>query len=295
MMRRLRRDDGMTLVELLLTIVMLGGIAAAITLSLSAFSRSKDQTSAMLTTTRYAQTLNLWFPADVQSALPGGISRELGYADGCPGLTGQNLVWLALHPADGGPFVVSYRLVDGVLVRATCSDTSVPASVHRLVERVEHASVDIDGDRVALHVRATVDDEHYDFTVVGTARATTTPSTLPSTTTTVPPVTSEPPVTDPPECTLNGVDALVTNRGGQLRDRQITVTVSPGCAGLALDLRVVELDRVAALSPDADTRRSATFSPPNHTGFGAPEYTIEVRRVGSGVVVGSRTASVVVG
>ena len=133
------RDAGMTLVELLITIVILGVISGAIGTAAIVFIKNERSSGDRLTASRYQQALNTWLPSDVQSADPTtftAAATDPGNTTGCsggPAFTGTNKLRLQLYaPPSGNATVVSYRLTGSgpyQLVRSWCSDTGAPQSI----------------------------------------------------------------------------------------------------------------------------------------------------------------------
>lgn len=111
--RRPARDEGFTLPELLISIVILSFIAGAIGFALMVSLRTTRATADRTLSNLGGQTLSAWFAGDVESTAPiGGADTTPAGASACPGEDpGQNV--LTLRRADDPGRYVSYRLVAG--------------------------------------------------------------------------------------------------------------------------------------------------------------------------------------
>jgi prepilin-type N-terminal cleavage/methylation domain-containing protein len=107
--RRSRREDGMTLMELLLAIVILGIIAVPLSASIIVGLRTTDQANAQFADASATSLINSFFPGDVQNTNPANpvVAR---IADGDPLTTdcAGNQGHLLLH--DVGNVDVTYRV-----------------------------------------------------------------------------------------------------------------------------------------------------------------------------------------
>ena len=63
-----RRDEGMTLIELLVSIVMLGLLMTVLSSAVIVTLRQQDNTEGRLNVARAEQTISMWIPADLASA-----------------------------------------------------------------------------------------------------------------------------------------------------------------------------------------------------------------------------------
>ncbi len=63
-----RRDPGMTLIELLVSIIVIGSIAAVLAATLTVTFRQQGDTQGRLDVARWGQSLAMWLPSDLASA-----------------------------------------------------------------------------------------------------------------------------------------------------------------------------------------------------------------------------------
>lgn len=131
MSARRSRDAGVTLVELLISIVILGLIMGSIGLLLITFLRNEAPTSQRMTTPRFGQALSQFFPSDVQGADPAAVDVTGSRASGCSTSPGTNVLWLQ-SSVEGTTTYTSYRLEQvGArlrLLRITCSAANPAAT-----------------------------------------------------------------------------------------------------------------------------------------------------------------------
>lgn len=130
-----RRDGGMTLIELLISIVVLGTIVAVIASAVIVTIRQQPDTEARLDVARWEQSLALWLPADLASAttvsaqesdtpcgsgscLYGSNALQLSWNDG----TGETIVSYRYGPSSDG---FTYELHRVVCKAGSCSDQVV--------------------------------------------------------------------------------------------------------------------------------------------------------------------------
>jgi prepilin-type N-terminal cleavage/methylation domain-containing protein len=160
-MRHLRRDDrGVTLIEVLVAIVILGIIIVPLGNALISFSRNTDDTTRRLSESHDVQIMAAYFAQDVQSLgvrnwsappYPLQQSIELNVADNggvyrC-GTTGSavavRFAWDDPTTASGlGRVIVSYVVKTGAerqLHRITCVGSSTPTSDIVLAHNVDTA------------------------------------------------------------------------------------------------------------------------------------------------------------
>jgi prepilin-type N-terminal cleavage/methylation domain-containing protein len=130
-----RRDGGMTLIELLISIVVLGTIVAVIASAVIVTIRQQPDTEARLDVARWEQSLALWLPADLASAtavsadeddtpcgsgacLYGSNALQLSWNDG----SGETIVSYRYGPSSDGE---TYELHRVVCVDGSCTDQIV--------------------------------------------------------------------------------------------------------------------------------------------------------------------------
>ena len=201
--RALRRCDGFTLPELLVTMTVIGIIISAIAAAVIVSLKNDDRSATSLRGSRDAQTLSLWLPADVQSASPaGGADPNPATATGClnsPARTATNLNVLRLMwtTETATTYYAAYRAVrpspsqSWELVRTYCTaGTAATAAntviVVRNLASGSGATVIQSGSQIGLSVTTSVSGTTYSFSVTGTPRTpngATTTTVLPTTTT----------------------------------------------------------------------------------------------------------------
>jgi prepilin-type N-terminal cleavage/methylation domain-containing protein len=255
--RAIRRSDGFTLPELLVTMTVLGiiiaAIAAAIIVSLKNDSRSADS----LRGSRDAQTLALWLPSDVQSAGPTGIDPSAATPTGClnsPAQTATNFNVLRLTWTETTTtYYAAYRAVQTSgsepwqLVRTYCTAGTAANTVivvHNLANG-SAATVVNTGSQLGLNITTSIGTPPYSFSVTGTPRTpngATTTTVPPSTTTTVPPTTTTiPPTTTTVACSFSSASPSSINRkqggSGNLTQAYVfTVLTNGSCSAITLKI-----------------------------------------------------------
>lgn len=129
-------DAGMTLIELLVSIMVIGGIVTVLAAAVTVVFRQDADTQARLDIARWEQSLALWLPADLTSASDVNIDPTQPAAPGCSdeactfGSNALQLVW-----DDESGTIVSYRYgPDGdgssfMLTRVECSGGSCTSQV----------------------------------------------------------------------------------------------------------------------------------------------------------------------
>lgn len=121
--RAVRRDDGMTLPELLIGIMVTGTLTAAMAMATTVILRQSDNSEGRLNNSRSEQNVGLWMPADLASAedvdttpgaSPCGASCPAGVNVG--GSNALMLSWTGYIAGDTVPIpvrtTVSYRYVE---------------------------------------------------------------------------------------------------------------------------------------------------------------------------------------
>lgn len=130
-----RRDRGMTLIELLICVAVLGTIVAVLASAVIVTIRQQPETEGRLDVARWEQSLALWLPADLASAttvsaeegdtpcgsgscLYGSNALQLSWNDG----TGETIVSYRYGPSKDG---LSYELHRVVCKAGSCRDQIV--------------------------------------------------------------------------------------------------------------------------------------------------------------------------
>ena len=131
------RDSGMTLPELLISVVLTGVLIASLSMAITVIYRQSDNTSGRTNNARSEQNVNVWMPADLSSAesvntdpnvSPCGAVCPAGYDVG--GSNALMLTWHGTVPGSGGTSVptetkVSYRYVlvgiEYQMIRVACT------------------------------------------------------------------------------------------------------------------------------------------------------------------------------
>ncbi|MEO5724852.1 MAG: VWA domain-containing protein [Ilumatobacteraceae bacterium] len=140
---RRRRDSGMTLPEVLISITLMGVVMAALSAAIVVTLRQQDNSTGRLNNARSTQNVNLWMPTDLASAdkvnvLPNATPCG---TDTCPAgvnLGGSNALMLSWTTTDAvgndtqvTTTNVSYRYVligqEYQLIRVRCSQTGASA------------------------------------------------------------------------------------------------------------------------------------------------------------------------
>ena len=122
---RPQRDQGMTLPELLISIVVLGVVLSVLMAGVSVTLRQGADTSGRIDVARWEQNLGMWLPDDLSSAST--ITVDPGDspcgAPSCPGvgtLGGSNVLMLAWIE-NGETTTVSYRYREDATAPSACS------------------------------------------------------------------------------------------------------------------------------------------------------------------------------
>ncbi|MDH4172080.1 MAG: prepilin-type N-terminal cleavage/methylation domain-containing protein, partial [Acidimicrobiia bacterium] len=116
---RKRRDDGFTLPEVLLSIVILGIIMSALSVAMITALRTRDEPAKKLGPSNDANLVSIYFGPDVQSA--GQVSTDpAGSFDCATTPAGTKVVSLGWRTADGVDIVTGYFADASVLTRVQC-------------------------------------------------------------------------------------------------------------------------------------------------------------------------------
>ncbi len=142
MLRRCKRDAGFTLIELILSIAILGVLMAAFVGLMFATMTTNNQTKSRLDGTRAEQISSVYFGRDVQAA-QGANGIRAGVAAGCgAGTAVLEIRGTSYNPDDLAPrvtvvsYVFSTVTADGVttgeLQRRSCEAPATPAPSYPL-------------------------------------------------------------------------------------------------------------------------------------------------------------------
>ncbi len=157
----------MTLIELLVSVMVIGAIATVLAAAVTVTFRQQDSTEARLEVARWEQGLALWLPADLTSATV--VSAEEGEQPCVDPICtfGSNALMLSWDDGSG-PTTVSYRYGpadDGttfVLTRVECHGGSCTSQV---VLRELAPPTDDEGNPIAWNPGDEVPDDVIDVTV----------------------------------------------------------------------------------------------------------------------------------
>jgi type II secretory pathway pseudopilin PulG len=136
------RDEGMTLPELLISVVLTGVLIASLSMSITVIYRQSDNTSGRTNNARSEQNVNIWMPTDLSSAeIVSTDPAASPCAPSCPagadvgGTNALMLTWKGTVPGAGGVAVptetkVSYRYVlvgiEYQMIRVECTTVGIP-------------------------------------------------------------------------------------------------------------------------------------------------------------------------
>lgn len=162
-----RRDPGMTLIELLVSVLVIGAIATVLAATLTVTFRQQGDTQGRLDVARWGQSLAMWLPTDIASA--SGVSADesdapCGSAECTFGSNALMLTW-----DDGtGETIVSHRYgpaSDGtsfILTRVECKGGACTSLV---VLRDLSRPLDDEGNPLPWSAGDPVPNEVIDVTV----------------------------------------------------------------------------------------------------------------------------------
>lgn len=128
------RDQGFTLVELIMVMLLMGIVTAAIGAAAIVVLRAAPSTQFRIEDARATRSLQTWLSYDVGSAPATVLGSRGGYdttalAPNSCGGSGDNIAYIEWVEDDGGAtrYVANYRLVasgsDFTIVRYTCEDS----------------------------------------------------------------------------------------------------------------------------------------------------------------------------
>lgn len=133
----MRRDDGMTLVELLIAIALAGLLMAGLASVFVVSSKTQNASFDMLSDQTAADDVTLYFARDVQSAIP---PAQLGVTTSCGDAAVVLLRWT--DAVSGHRFEAAYTRDGDVLRRSLCADLGAGyhrRAVSRLMTNVQSA------------------------------------------------------------------------------------------------------------------------------------------------------------
>lgn len=124
-----RRDDGFTLPEMLIAVVLTALIGSVIAIAITTSLRTAPSVTERADSAVAVQGLTTWLPPDVDSAVPGQLETDHSKASGCSGSDpGVNLLHLSWDETFNGTtrnYVADYRFTTdadgGQIVRVGCS------------------------------------------------------------------------------------------------------------------------------------------------------------------------------
>lgn len=124
------RDEGFTLIEVIIVLVILGVVMSSLSLALSVALRTNPDNDNRVDDARSTRSLATWLSYDVSSTPPfvgeqaqGGIVTGVGNDCAGPGVNLLHLKWVEAKPTSV-TYVASYRFVQaagtGEIVRVSC-------------------------------------------------------------------------------------------------------------------------------------------------------------------------------
>ena len=162
-----RRDPGMTLIELLVSVLVIGSIATVLAATLTVTFRQQGDTQGRLDVARWGQSLAMWLPSDLASATDVSAAEADSPCPSAECTFGSNALLLKWN--DGtGETTLSYRYGpagDGrsfILTRVECTGGACSSIV---VLRDLSPPVDDDGNPVPWNPGDPVPDEVIDVTI----------------------------------------------------------------------------------------------------------------------------------
>ena len=176
------RDGGFTLVEVTITIVIMGVLMAAMSMAISIVLRTTPDTTDRIDDARATRGLSTWLAQDTMSTPPylpetsqGGmnvVTTPTADNNDC-GAAGQNIVHFQWRERTTSTttFVANYRFVvvngSGYVTRYTCSQEGTAAFESRSATRLTPALDPTTPPKASIAFDATGDVEFISFTLTG--------------------------------------------------------------------------------------------------------------------------------
>ena len=184
MIKRLRGEAGMTLVELMMAMTIMTIIMVPVTAGLLVGLRTTDETRTRLVGSDDAQTLAQWLPADIAStgSQSGDVVATPTSNTDCSGLSNAlRLKWRETQGSTTNTYVAAYAIVqngagDYQLVRYFCTNSGTAAThvVARHLASSSAVSVSTSGTKISMTVseaNTPTETTNYTFTISGNRRS----------------------------------------------------------------------------------------------------------------------------
>jgi prepilin-type N-terminal cleavage/methylation domain-containing protein len=138
-----RRDGGVSLVELLVVMALIGLVATVLTSAIIVILRTAPSTELRTDDARSTRGLATWLSHDVASTPPDGFDTDASRSSGCgtsPGVNLLRLEWTETQAAKTTRYIANYRHVPVGnayrIQRITCSGTGTPPFSNGSVQSV---------------------------------------------------------------------------------------------------------------------------------------------------------------
>ena len=178
--RQVASSGGYTLIELLVTIAVLGAIAGVLGAALTIGEKTVSATNNRLAGSHDAQNLATWLPADVQSTGNGQSDVAINSTTDCSNIPNAlRLHWAVSEGAGTDDYVAAYAVVQvgsgWQLKRFYCKNGVQLATIviARNLANANAVSTTVNGTRIAMTITDatnSTDNVPYTFTVEGTRR-----------------------------------------------------------------------------------------------------------------------------
>lgn len=143
LMNRRSRSDGFTLVEVLVSMTVMGLIATVISSVVIVAVKNNPAVQMRTDAALTLQGVTNWLPQDVDSTPPGGFDKVATTSSGCASSPGKNLLQMQWSEDIAGTvtkFIANYRYVtsgtQNVINRITCSGTGALPLGNTVVQKV---------------------------------------------------------------------------------------------------------------------------------------------------------------